>query len=317
MSIPNQFHREGRSEPLDGRHLRTFQSVAAELSFTRAAVALGYVQSSVTAQIQALERDLGVKLFERLGRRVTLTDAGRRLLGYADQILALNTEARASVNGDAMQGRLVIGAPDSLCAYRLPAVVRALRQDFPQVQVVFRSTRSCRDAREAVFEGQVDAAVMLDDEVDDRRLVTTLLAPEPLGVLVAHDHPLAALEQVDVQTLRGWPAVLTEAGCGYRTLFDRRLHAAGVPLGTVIEFASLEAIKECVKAGMGVTVLPLVAARRELRDRELVVLPWCDAPLQITTQMVYHPNKWIRPVLRAFLLNASNESRQPAPSLAK
>lgn len=317
MNISNEFDRACRSEPLDNRHLRTFQSVAGELSFTRAAVALGYVQSSVTAQIQALERDLGVRLFERLGRRVTLTDAGQRLLGYADQILALNTEARASVNGDAMQSRLVIGAPDSLCAYRLPAVVRALRQDFPQVQVVFRPTRSCRDARQAVIQGQVDAAMMLDDEVDDRRLTTTLLAPEPLGVLVAPDHPLAALQQVDLQTLRGWPAVLTEAGCGYRTLFDRRLHAAGVPLGTVIEFASLEAIKECVKAGMGVTILPLVAARRELRDRELVVLPWCDTPLQITTQIVHHPDKWIGPVLRAFLGSAANDSAQPAPSLTK
>src|SRR2546421_3651462 len=105
---------------MDLRQLNTFRLVATTLSFTRAAAALSYAQSSVTAQIQSLEDELGVQLFDRLGRRVALTDAGLRLLRYADRLLDLAEEARAAVadGGDPL-GSLCISAPETLCIYRL------------------------------------------------------------------------------------------------------------------------------------------------------------------------------------------------------
>src|SRR5688572_33360569 len=95
------------------RQLETFRAVATGLSFTRAAAALGYAQSSVTAQIQALEAELGARLFDRLGRRIALTDAGERLLEYADRLLTLAAEARAAlVDGAEPAGTLTVGAPE-------------------------------------------------------------------------------------------------------------------------------------------------------------------------------------------------------------
>lgn len=302
MDIPDADYRRNRSQPLDARQLATFHAVATELSFTRAAARLAYAQSSVTAQVQALERDLGTALFERLGRTVTLTDGGRRLLPYAERLLALSAEARAAATGSAdVSGSLTIGAPDSLCAYRLPGVISDFRREFPRVQVTFRATRSCPDARRAVAEGLVDAALMLDDHIDERRMTVELLQPEPLAVLVAADHPLATVAAADLAVLSGQPAILTETGCGYRDLLERRLLAAGVDIGNVVEFASLEAIKECVKAGMGFTVLPVVAVRRELEENELVGLPWTGPPLVVRTQLVRHRDKWMSPALTAFL----------------
>ena len=112
---------------MEHRQLRTFRAVARELSFTRAAEELGYVQSSVTAQVKALEAELGVPLFDRLGRRVVLTDAGRALQGYAGMILDLHEEARAAVAGEhdgAPTGSLTVSAPETLCTYRLPRLLR-------------------------------------------------------------------------------------------------------------------------------------------------------------------------------------------------
>src|SRR5262249_14299225 len=121
------------------RQLITFQAVASTLSFTRAAVLLNYAQSSVTAQIQALEEELGVPLFDRLGKRVVLTDAGQRLVRYADRMLNLADETRGVVSGGEVRGgTLTLSAIETLCTYRLPGILRQFRDQFPHVQLKFR-----------------------------------------------------------------------------------------------------------------------------------------------------------------------------------
>src|SRR5690349_21719254 len=138
------------------RQLITFRVLARTLNFTRTASELGYVQSSVTAQIQALEAELGVPLFDRLGKRVSLTDGGRQLLEYAERILALADEARAAVSADATpRGTLSIGAPETLCTYRLPAILHAFRDRYPQVQILFRAN-PVATLRQCVSTGVID-----------------------------------------------------------------------------------------------------------------------------------------------------------------
>src|SRR5262245_13626548 len=119
------------------RQLLTFQTIAETGSFTRAAERLGYVQSNVTAHIQALEGELGVVLFDRLGRQVRLTLAGRRLLDYAGRILTLADEACDAVS-HALSGEVLISAPETLCAHRLPVLLRLARSELPHAQVIFR-----------------------------------------------------------------------------------------------------------------------------------------------------------------------------------
>jgi len=283
------------------RQLSTFRVVAATLSFTQAAVSLGYVQSSVTAQIQALEADLGVPLFDRLGKRVVLTDAGRRLLAYAEKILALTEEAR-SVVADEVEpvGSLTISAPESLCTYRLPAVLQEFRSRYPQVQLLFRPAPTA-DMRRRVSEGLLDLAFVLDEPIQSVNLVAAQLLREPILVLAPPDHPLAAQREVHVADLAGFQVLLTESGCTYRKLFEQVLSAAGVYLPAPLEFSSVEAIKQCVMTGMGITVLPAMTVSRELAERRLLVLPWADRPLEVITQMIWHKDKWLSPALHAFI----------------
>jgi DNA-binding transcriptional LysR family regulator len=288
---------------LDLEALLTFKAVASELSFTRAAMNLGYVQSSVTSHIQGLERDLHTRLFERLGRKVALTDAGHRLLLYADRLFALNDEAHSAVSGAAdAAGTLVIGAPDSVCTYRLPTVLKAFRSEYPRMKIIFHPTRSGREARRAASEGLVDAGLLLDDNIESGRLLCAeQLKREPLSLLVPPDHPLVQYDSVGAEDLHDLPAVLTEEGCGYRGLFERIVGDTDSSRRSTIEFASIDAIKASVKVGMGFTLLPTMAVASELANGELVALPWGGQPLDIATQLVWHKDKWLSPMLVAFL----------------
>ena len=283
------------------RQLATFREVATTLSFTQAAATLGYVQSSVTAQIQALEADLGVPLFDRLGKRIVLTDAGRKLVGYAEKILALSDEAHSVIAGEVEPvGALTISAPESLCTYRLPTVLREFRRRYPQVQLTFSPAPSL-DMRRRVSEGLLDLAFVIEEPIQSVNLMAEALVREPILLLAPPDHPLAAQREVHVADLAGVPMLLTEKGCTYRRLFEQALSAGGIYLSTALEFSSVEAIKQCVMTGMGITVLPAMAVSRELAEGRLVVLRWAERPLEVLTQIIWHKDKWLSPALNAFI----------------
>lgn len=283
------------------RQLSTFRSVARTLSFTRTAELLNYAQSSVTAQVQALEEELATQLFERLGRRVMLTDAGRKLLSYADRLLLLEEEARTEVSGQGKpSGTLVIGAVESICTYRLPVLLRRYQELHPQVQLLLKPG-ICSDLRKGVADGSLDLAFTLDDPNNLTPFQTRPLPAEDVLVLVPPEHRLAARANVGPEEFQGELVLHTEVGSSYRTLFDRLLAEAGVSLGTVLEFGSVEAIKQTVMAGLGFAVLPRMAVEQEVAQGRLVSLPFEGGPLRVSTMLFFHKEKWASPALSAFL----------------
>ena len=283
------------------QQLATFRVVATTLSFTRAAMILNYAQSSVTAQIQALEEELGVPLFNRLGRQVMLTEAGQRLLGYAERLLALEEEARAVIADEGEPtGTITIGAPETICTYRLPPVLRQFRDRYPGVRVIFRPL-VYPDLLRSILAGTVDAAFLLAEPFQSTSLVIETLICEPLVVIAAPDHPLVEYARVMPADLEGEPILLTEKGCTYRSLFERALAADGVHLVTTMEFASIEAVKQCVAAGVGIAVLPKVVVAKELADSQLVALCWQQHDFEVYTQMAWHKDRWLSPALTAFM----------------
>ncbi|MFZ5899557.1 MAG: LysR family transcriptional regulator [Bacillota bacterium] len=287
---------------MDLRQLKTFQVVATTLSFTQAAVALGYVQSSVTAQIQSLERDLGVHLFDRLGKKIKLTDAGERLLRYADQLLALAEEARTAVaGGEGVAGSLTISAPETICTYRLPPVLQEYRRRYPHVQVVFKPS-PVADLRRLVAEGALDVAFVLETPVGAPGLNVRPLVKEEVLVVAPANHHLAGVDEVRAADLAGETILFTGLGCCYRNLFERALIAGGVYPSTALQFESVEAIKQCVITGMGIAALPAVAVAKELTEGKLASLRWADQPLSVVTQMVWHKDKWPSPAFQALVL---------------
>lgn len=286
---------------MDLRQLKTFHMVATTLSFTQAASALGYVQSSVTAQIQALETSLGVPLFDRLGKRVALTDAGVRLFQYAERLLLLAEEARtAVVGGTEPMGALTLSASETLCTYRLPIILQQFRTCYPRVRLLFRPGPVAA-LRRQVLDGVLDVAFVLEEPIQTTGLVVEPLCPEPVLVIASPDHPLARTDQVRAIDLAGEPILFTELGCSYRNQFERALIAAGVYPATTLEFSSIEAIKQCVMTGMGLSALPAIAVAAELEQGRLVALRWAEQPLEVVMQMIWHKDKWLSPALAAFL----------------
>ena len=299
---------------MDLRQLAAFREVARQLSFSRAAARLGYVQSTVSAQIAALEGDLGVRLIDRLGRTIALTDAGEALLPYAERLLELAAEARAAVvgagaSGAALTGTVTVSAPESLLTYRLPTILSRFRAEYPGVTVDLRPTPVGRfrgETRRAVASGVIDLAFVLDAAVRWPGFGSEVLRPEPISVVAPAGHPLADSPAVTPLHLDAGAILLPEApdsGCEYRGQFERQLSGAGVSLDGALEFASIETVKQCVIAGMGVAVLPTVAVEADIAAGRLAHLAWRD-PFEVSTQMVWNERRSISPGQAAFMTTA-------------
>jgi DNA-binding transcriptional LysR family regulator len=296
------------------RQLETFRAVAEELSFSRAASRLGYVQSSVSAQVAALEQELGAPLFDRLGRRIALTDAGRVMLRYSGRLLNLAGEAReavadAGVGSGEVTGTLTVSAPETLLTYRLPRLLALFHQRHPKVRLSVRPSavgRLAGSMRRGVEEGGVDVAFVLDGHIEASGLSVEPLLEEDVSVIAPAAHSLASSSLVAPRDLSGETVLLPEApesGCAYRGQFERQLGAAGVVSPEKMEFQSIEAVKQCVAAGMGVSVLPSVAVDAEFEGGKLAALRW-EESFEVLTQMVWNGERWQSPALRAFLETA-------------
>lgn len=279
----------------------TYRVLARTLNFHQAAEQLHCVQSTVTAQIQALEDDLGVRLFDRLGRRVVLTDAGTRLVAYAERLLNLADEARLAVSRREEQvGTLTISATETLCTYRLPSVLHRFRSRYPQVRIVFFAL-AYSELRQAVAEGTVDLAFVMENLISGAALHTEPLCTEQIHLVASLDHPLAQRRRVWPADLEKETVLVTEAGCSYRVQFQHQLNTAGVQPASVLEFNSIEAIKQCAMIGLGIGVLPAVATSTEISQKKLVALPWSGQPIRMVTQVIRHNQKWVSPGIQAFL----------------
>jgi DNA-binding transcriptional LysR family regulator len=293
------------------RDLIAFREVARHASFSQAAARLGYVQSTISAQIQSLERDLGASLFDRLGRSVSLTDAGRALLPHAERMLELSSSAEAAVaraiarDGD-LAGSISVSAPESLLTYRLPAVLSRFRNLAPSVRIDLKPTPIGRlrgATRRALASGVVDVAFVLDTPLRIPGICAEQLLREEISVIAAADHRLASLDRAGPDDLDGEVVLLPEApdsGCAYRGQFERQLADRHVSPRDSLEFASIETVKQCVVAGMGISALPSVAVESDVAAGNLVRLAWRPT-FEVYTQVAWNDRRSLTPAMAAFI----------------
>ncbi|MBD2847459.1 LysR family transcriptional regulator [Paenibacillus sp. IB182496] len=286
------------------RQLHTFRIVASTLNFTRAAEALNYVPSNVTMQIKALEDELGARLFDRLGKQLVLTAAGKRFLTHIQSALDKLDEARSIVHdNDKLSGTVTISANEVLCAYRLPALFQRFRTRHPGVRLIFRSVPN-QQLKQALFDGTADVVFLLDEPVRSTGLSVEPLLEETFRFFAAPDHPLAGRSMLQLDDFHGEVFLTNEKGCTYRTMFDRAFEMEGIDSITHLEFQNAEAIKQCAIAGIGIAFLPEITTNAEVERGELVALPWRIPDLRVYTQMLWHKDKWLSPILSAFIESA-------------
>ncbi len=284
------------------RQLDIFRILAHELNFTKASKRAHCVQSNVSVQIRAMEQELGVPLFERLGQQVRLTAHGSLLLPYAERILRLLEEANSVTRGgENPVGTLVIGSPESVLTYRLPPVLKLFRAKYPQVELVFRGVGST-ELMSDLERGELDLGLVIDDGLKDARLHVEALCPEPMVLVTQADHPLQSHARVGARDLAGYTFLLTDAGCAYRSKLERALAQSNIQPKTVMEFTSVETIKQCAALGMGIACLPALVVEQELAAGKLATLQWSGPALTMKTLVAWHKDKWLSPAMTAFLM---------------
>ncbi|GAC1664326.1 MAG: LysR family transcriptional regulator [Ktedonobacteraceae bacterium] len=283
---------------MDFVYLRMFCEVARWGSFTRAAETLGYAQSSVTTQIQKLEEQYGAVLFERYGRKMQLTQAGEVLLPYAQQILALQAEAKAHVSEQQI-GTIRIGTIETLAAFYLPSILLAFRATHPTIDIALQAGSEVSIVQ-AVKEGACDLGLILDHISRDPELVCIPLRKEEFAIIVQSESSYSHLSEITIQELVDVRLILTEEGCTYRALLLHALRQAGIAHHIVCEFGSLEAIKQCVMCGLGIAFLPLVTVQEEIAQGKLRAVPLAY-PSELYTQVIYLERKWRSRALQSLL----------------
>jgi DNA-binding transcriptional LysR family regulator len=285
---------------LDLIYLQTFREVAIRESFTRAAEVLGYAQSSVTTQIQKLEKAYQVKLFERYSNnKIRLTSAGEELFKLAGQMLELfeqSKEKMAKQGG----GSLTIGTMDSIASYFLPPYMQATRKEYPDLNIRLHTNREGLILHQ-VREGEADIGLILADDSSDPALQWITIRQEPLLLIVHPQHPLIAKTQIELNDLKDMEWIMPEDTCNYRQLLERVLRANSIPYRIGLELGNPEAIKRSIKSGEGISILPQMAVMEEIERGELKALPLEHAELQLEIQLVLHPKKWVSNALHDFM----------------
>ncbi|MDY0039156.1 MAG: LysR family transcriptional regulator [Desulforhabdus sp.] len=292
------------------RQLRTFQKVARLLSFIRAAKELNYAQSSISSQIQALEEELGARLFDRLGRRILLTEAGVRLLQYAEKILDLSDEAPAGVIGaKELRGSLTVKVPETVGVHRLPPVISRFRLKHPKVRLRFVSC-SHEGLQKDLRKGITDLAFLLTESIRAADLEAEILGTEPL-MLVSHpSHRLTSQSAVHIRDLEGETILFSTVDCSYRRSLQSVLEAEKIRYDGALEFNSVEALKRCIMAGAGITILPEISVAEEISRGLIAALPWADERMEVAMLMIWYKERWISPTLMAFMETAREVFRK-------
>jgi len=283
------------------RQLRSFINVARLLSFNKAARKMNYAQSSVSAQIHALEEELGVKLFDRLGKTIILTEAGERLFQYAEKIAALEEETRSELKGEGQpRGSLTIRMPESLGIYRFPQVIKEFVSKHPGVRLNFTACTH-EGLQQDLRKGVTDLGFLLTESINDADLETEVLGFENVILVASAGHPLTMKKQVRANDLMQETFLLSRVDCSYRRSFEKLLEAQGISIQNTIMFNSVASLKECAIQGLGLTVLPKMAVSAEIASKKLAPVKWKDGQFEVAILMVWYKERWISPKQKAFM----------------
>lgn len=281
------------------KHFETFITVTRLLNFGEAARTLNYSQSTISEQIHSLENYLGVQLFERIGRKVFLTEQGKKLLPFAERLLRDAEEIKHLFNNEEkFTGSIVVGAAETLCAFWLPPLLKEFRTLYPHVQINIK-VGNCVDFPQWLQQNSIDVAFGFNDESEQPQLRQRMLFQGETVFIAAPDHPLSTMTILQLHDLTGQTLLLPEGYCGYPMDLKRLLEQQHIGANTILEFGSLESIKQCVKNGLGVSLLPRIAVDEELKRGDLVSLNLHDVAIPIQAQMVFHRDKWMSPPLAA------------------
>ena len=280
-------------------HLRIFYAVAQRRSITAAAADLLLSQPAVSLQLKALEKELGLPLFERGGPKLRLTQAGEVLYRSAVSILHAKDEVERAITDlrDGTTGRLILGAGTTGGMYVLPRIVQAYKGSWPETEIVFH-IGTTDQILEKLLQNVLDMG-MVGGHIEDRRFVVEAICTDELVLIAAPSHSLASLGRVTLKDL-GVPFVFPEAGSRTRQLVEKKLREAGIPLRIAMQLPGTEGVKKAVEAGLGLGMVSRFAVEAECLAGVLRCVPVEGFRLTRAMNLVYRRQKYFSPVGERF-----------------
>lgn len=281
------------------RQLQIFAAAATQVSFARAAQDLHLSQPAVSMQIKQLEEAVGLQLFERVARKMALTEAGQTFAHHANRILGEVKDAQDALQSLSLadSGAISVGLVSTAC-YFVPQLIARYCAQFPKVEVRF--TIAHRESLLRMLQDNaIDLAVMgrPPRELD---AVAEPLAYNPQVIVAARDHAFAVARRIDVQELRHETFLMREPGSGTRTVVEQMFKHHLFAPAKVVTLDSNETIKQAVMAGMGISLLSLHTLRLELRTREIALLDVSGTPIDRAWQIVHLRARQLSPTCQSF-----------------
>ncbi len=288
---------------LNLHRLRVFHAVARRESYSRAAEDLHISQPAVSKHVLDLEEELGFKLFHRLGRRIILTEAGRLMGDYAQRIFVLADEARRALEElqGLERGRLKLGASSTPGNYLLPRTLAAFQARYPRLEVSLDIMAS-HDVVDRILRQDLDLGFV--GATFDAELHVQPYVEDDVVLVLRPGHPLALVRAIPREALEKETFILRDAGSGTRTVTESQLKARGITIRRMLELRSVEAIKQAVAAGLGISFISHYAVTLEVRHKVLAAA--ADRQLRFRRPLVMISRKDARlsPAALAFAASA-------------
>jgi len=286
---------------MDVRDLQVFLSVSKHLNYTRAGEEINLSQPSVSVRIHQLESELRVKLFEQLGKKVVLTDAGQLLVPYANRVIAAVDDAHHAI--DELQGlergSLRIGASTTPGMYLVPQVVARFKLSHPKIDIHLR-IKDTREVEDGVLNNEFDFGFvgghLAAAEVSAHAWLT-----DELLLVVSPDHRLRNKKTVRKQDLEGESFIVRESGSATRATIVTQLQQANFELETVIEMENPESIKKAVQSGLGIAFISKFAIATELTAKTLTAIRVRDLTINRELKIVHRKDKHLSRAALAFI----------------
>lgn len=286
---------------MDLKNLTTFIHVAELNSFTKAALALGYSQSTVSFQIRQLEMELNAQLFERINHTVALTEKGREVLNYAHQIRRMTLELTETMAEQPdLRGHIRLAMADSLCDSLFDRNFPDFCRQHPglTLKIIAAGTE---EMFRLMNHNEADAILTLDNHIYDREYVIFREEKVKMHFIASASCPLAKCSSLSVAELLSWPFLLTEKGMSYRRLLDEGLAERSLYVTPVLEMGSARLICSLIGEGAGVSFLPDYVTQQDMEAGTIVRLNVTNFEVDIWKQLLYHRDKWVSPQLEAVL----------------
>lgn len=231
-----------------------------------------------------------------MGKHIQLTAVGQELYHYVTELLGAYSKIKhISTDALTVKGELRIGASETMTIYKLGPILSRYKKQYPEVTISLINDH-CLPLRERLHSGELDIAITLEPKIDDPQLTTAIWTDEPLVFVGEQNHSLRTIEYANGECI-----IFSEKNCALRRFFEAYLVGKGIETQNHLVFTSMEAMKQCIISGLGISLMPYTSVEAPLRSNQMKVIPASDEHLMFYGQLSYHNNKWLSKAHKAFI----------------